>query len=234
MAGLTGNTKDTGNVNVRVDFVHGNFPMQPNDDRGGNSLDLTKGNHSVANVAWNGYPGEPAGVNVGVRGAAHRVVPTFVDQASKSAVIAAAKEVGFDEKDITWAVSDVGCLTKNYSTFKSVSPVATTQVTSPVGGITVTVYGSTMTCAVKTNAPTVKTVSLEPDVSCAAGNNDTTIAYYDWEVIDLSGKVTKYRKTTAAAFNHVFTTVGVQSVYLTITNTGGRSLKSAVKNFTTT
>jgi len=45
--------------NVAVDFVWGNFPLQPNDVRaenGGNLLDYTKDSHNIAEDGWNGYP----------------------------------------------------------------------------------------------------------------------------------------------------------------------------------
>lgn len=230
MAGLTGNTKDTGNVNVRTDFVWGSLPMQPNDDRGGNTLDLTKGNHSLAANDWQAYPL----YTVGGRGTKHKKVPSMADQRTKALCIADLKAVGFEDEDILFAVTDVGATAKAYGTFASSSPAATVQTTNPGDPVTVTLYGSTMVSVVKTNVPAVKTVLLEPDATCHVGNATGTIVYYDWEVIDLSGKVTKYRKTAATGFNHVFTTVGVQTVYLTITNSWGRSLKSAAKNFTTT
>jgi hypothetical protein len=45
--------------NVAVDFVWGNFPLQPNDVReenGGELLDADLDNHSIAYEGWNGYP----------------------------------------------------------------------------------------------------------------------------------------------------------------------------------
>ena len=45
--------------NVAVDFVWGNFPLQPNDVRlenGGSVLDYTKDSHNIAEDGWNGYP----------------------------------------------------------------------------------------------------------------------------------------------------------------------------------
>ena len=48
-----------GKGEVAVDFVWGNFPMQPNDVRsenGGGHLDITLDNHNIAYAGWNGYP----------------------------------------------------------------------------------------------------------------------------------------------------------------------------------
>ena len=43
--------------NVVVDFVWGNFPLQPNDDRvEPNLLDYTLDGHIIADAAYNGYP----------------------------------------------------------------------------------------------------------------------------------------------------------------------------------
>ena len=45
--------------NVAVDFVWGNFPLQPNDirrDNGGTNLDYTLDSHNIAEDGWNGYP----------------------------------------------------------------------------------------------------------------------------------------------------------------------------------
>ena len=43
--------------NVVVDFVWGNFPLQPNDDRpDGSRLNFALDNHVLAQTGWNGYP----------------------------------------------------------------------------------------------------------------------------------------------------------------------------------
>jgi hypothetical protein len=45
--------------NVVVDFVWGNFPIQPNDVRaenGGTLLDYTLDSHNIVEDGWNGYP----------------------------------------------------------------------------------------------------------------------------------------------------------------------------------
>ena len=57
-------TNQNGNLvddlgNVVVDFVWGNFPMQPNDVRaenGGGLLDYTLDSHNIVEDGWNGYP----------------------------------------------------------------------------------------------------------------------------------------------------------------------------------
>lgn len=42
--------------NVRVDYVWGNLPMQPNDARGMAQLDPALDNHVIAAEGWSGYP----------------------------------------------------------------------------------------------------------------------------------------------------------------------------------
>lgn len=48
--------RDSGG-NVQVDFVWGNFPLQPDDDRGENTLDPTLDNHVIATTGWANFPG---------------------------------------------------------------------------------------------------------------------------------------------------------------------------------
>jgi hypothetical protein len=44
------------NTNIRVDFVYGNMPMQPNEDRS-SSYKLSAGDsHAIALTEWNAYP----------------------------------------------------------------------------------------------------------------------------------------------------------------------------------
>lgn len=60
------NPRDTGrydattdtwiDTNVRVDFAWGNFPIQPNDDRGANVLDAALDNHVIATDGWSSFP----------------------------------------------------------------------------------------------------------------------------------------------------------------------------------
>ena len=47
--------RDTGG-NIAVDFVWGNMPMQPNDDRGGNPLNAALDSHIMVTDAYNGFP----------------------------------------------------------------------------------------------------------------------------------------------------------------------------------
>jgi hypothetical protein len=81
-----GNLLDTAG-NVAVDFVWGNFPLQPNDDReenGGELLDATLDNHSIAYEGWNGYPLYTPNTE-GAEGAGFIVVPSVIGQTTANA-----------------------------------------------------------------------------------------------------------------------------------------------------
>ena len=74
-----GNLLDTAG-NVAVDFVWGNFPLQPNDVReenGGELLDADLDNHSIAYEGWNGYPLYTPNTE-GAEGAGYIVVPSVI------------------------------------------------------------------------------------------------------------------------------------------------------------
>ena len=81
-----GNLLDTAG-NVAVDFVWGNFPLQPNDVReenGGELLDATLDNHSIAYEGWNGYPLYTPNTE-GAEGAGFIVVPSVIGQTTANA-----------------------------------------------------------------------------------------------------------------------------------------------------
>ena len=98
--------------NVVVEFVWGNVPMQPNDEReenGGALLDPDLDNHSIAYEGWNGYPLYNPGV-AGAEGAGYIVVRSVVGQTTANAtdiledaglVVTAAAATANAKKDIT-------------------------------------------------------------------------------------------------------------------------------------
>lgn len=85
-------TNENGNLvddkgNVVVDFVWGNFPLQPNDDReenGGGLLNATLDNHSIAYQGYNGYPLYTPNTQ-GAEGAGFIVVPSVLGQTTANA-----------------------------------------------------------------------------------------------------------------------------------------------------
>lgn len=82
-----GNLLDTAG-NVAVDFVWGNIPMQPNDEREENGqtvlLNPALDNHSIAYEGWNGYPLYNPGV-AGAEGAGYIVVPSVIGETTANA-----------------------------------------------------------------------------------------------------------------------------------------------------
>jgi hypothetical protein len=69
------NSRDT-NGNVQVDFVWGNVPLQPNDDRGEDTLDPNLDNHEIVYESWNGYPGYNPGAT-GPEGPTYTTIDSF-------------------------------------------------------------------------------------------------------------------------------------------------------------
>ena len=81
--------------NVQVDFVWGNFPIQPDADRGENTLDPALDNHSIATTGYANFPQFlPNYAGDGDTGF-EAVVPKLVklSQADAEAAIVAAKLV---------------------------------------------------------------------------------------------------------------------------------------------
>jgi hypothetical protein len=70
--------------NVAVDFVWGNLPLAPNDERlenGGALLDATLDSHEIAYQGWNGYPLYTENT-AGAEGAGYIVVPSVLGVAT--------------------------------------------------------------------------------------------------------------------------------------------------------
>jgi hypothetical protein len=92
--------------NVVVDFVWGNFPLQPNDvrpDTVAGRLDYALDNHVIAETAWNGYPlYEPNTDGEYVSGTPFIVVPNVLGLTTALA-LDALKDAGYVAADITTA-----------------------------------------------------------------------------------------------------------------------------------
>jgi hypothetical protein len=112
-------TNNNGNLidsagNVAVDFVWGNFPMQPNDDRDEavqGDLDATKNDHVIAYAKWNGFPQyTPNSVGAGV---GYVVVPSVIG------VVTATAQDTLDDAGLT--VTTASAATNNAKTVTAVS-----------------------------------------------------------------------------------------------------------------
>ena len=86
-------TNENGNLldsagNVAVDFVWGNFPIQPNDVReenGGSLLVPALDNHKIVYEGWNGYPLYSRPGLAGAEGSGYIVVPSVIGQTKVNA-----------------------------------------------------------------------------------------------------------------------------------------------------
>lgn len=110
--------------NVQVDFVWGNFPLQPDDARAsGHKLDAALDNHIIATSNYNGFPGyDPTAPNLDT--IVNVVVPNVVGQtlnAANSTLVAA----GLTQTSTTTAV---GATALNDGKVKSQNPAAAKSV----------------------------------------------------------------------------------------------------------
>ena len=113
------NALDSGG-NVAVDFVWGPFPIQPDDARGANTLDMALDSHSIVDVGWSGYPQFLANdtddiVNV--------TVPNVVDllEADAGTALVAA---GLIKGTVTTAGNGAGATVGNNGKVKTQTPAA--------------------------------------------------------------------------------------------------------------
>lgn len=125
--------RDTGG-NIAVDFVWGNMPMQPDDDRGDNTLDPDLDSHIIATSEWNGFPG-------------HTPVAPYLDTTANVAVpnvaadTAADAQAAIEAAGLVYAAGTAldnagGATAENDGTVGTQSPAAATVVNT---GSTVTV-----------------------------------------------------------------------------------------------
>jgi hypothetical protein len=130
--------------NVVVEFVWGNLPMQPNDDReenGGGLLAPTLDNHSIAYEGWNGYPLYTPNT-AGAEGAGYIVVPSVLGQTTAVAtnvleddglVVTAASATTNTLKDITRVNATSATVAVVYSTGAGAAYPVGTKVTIVAG-----------------------------------------------------------------------------------------------------
>jgi hypothetical protein len=180
-------TDDKGSV--VVDFVWGNFPMQPNDVReenGGGLLAPTLDNHSIAYEGWNGYPLYTPNT-AGAEGAGYVVVPSVLGLATA----AASRILTDDGLTVTTAAGATNTATQP----TRINVTATTAATITVAGGTNTwAVGTKVTIATGTGIPAAVVGTWT-----VTGGSGTTlvIAGTGWTVAD-SGAITPGTKLTGA------------------------------------
>jgi hypothetical protein len=175
-------TNNNGNLlddagNVAIDFVWGNFPMQPNDDRPNTTagrLDPALDNHIIALSGWNGYPQyNPNTAGEDVAGATDYVLVPSVLGLTTALATDAMKDASLVPTTATAATNVAGSITDIDRTagsttveltgvgFTAAYPVGTQITVASTGTVdgTWTVTGNTSTNKIRftSNASTVLT-----------------------------------------------------------------------------
>lgn len=178
--------------NVVVDFVWGNFPLQPNDVRaenGGGLLDYTLDSHNIVEDGWNGYPlytpNDPGSQSSNVD---YVLVPNVLGLVATDA----AALLGDLELNTTTASASTNTATQP----TEINVTSTTAATVTVSGGTGTwPVGTKVTIASGTGIPT----ALVGTWSVTGGTSSTlVIAGSGWTVAD-SGAITPGTKLTGAS-----------------------------------
>ena len=167
--------------NVAIDFVWGNMPIQPNDDRPNalaNRLDPALDNHIIALSGWNGYPQFTANsAGVDVLGAVDYVVVPEV----RGFATASAQDAMLDASLVVITASGA---TNTATQPTRINVTATTAATVYVSGGTSTWPASTkVTISAGTGIPT----ALVGSWTVTGGSGSTlTISGSGWTVADTS------------------------------------------------
>jgi hypothetical protein len=184
-------TNENGNLvddkgNVVVDFVWGNFPLQPNDDReenGGGLLDADLDNHSIAYEGWNGYPLYTPNTE-GAEGAGYIVVPSVIGQTTANAT-----DILEDAGLVVTAGSAATNAKKDVTRFNATSATVAVVYTSTAStaypvGTKVTLAAGTAAGSGPVNLPAY---ALGTWVVTAAASTNITIAGSGFTVADTTG-----------------------------------------------
>ena len=160
--------------NVAVDFVWGNFPIQPNDDRSEavqGDLDAAKNDHVIAYAKWNGYPlYTPNTVGAGV---GYVVVPNVVNKTTA---------VATDIMDDAGLVVTVASGAVN-------NTAGITEITRPEGSVTITfLCTNTFTAGENVRVAATGDSSLDGDYVVKFSNGAIfTVDGTDTDAVALSG-----------------------------------------------
>jgi hypothetical protein len=169
--------------NVVVDFVWGNFPLQPNDDRNvtptnsGNTypsglLNYALDNHVIAETGWNGYPLYTPNDKGEAQGTAY----------TYTAYVALANYLGLTIANATTAIAEAECVISNTAnatnTAKAITSIARTSGNKEVtitasGAFAAYLTGSKITIGASTGIPT----ELVGDWTVTGGTTPDTIKF---------------------------------------------------------
>lgn len=114
--------RDTGG-NLKVDFVWGNLPMQPNDDRS-TPLDPDLDNHGIVYSRWGGYPAFVKNNN----GSFDDITVPNVVGLTVAAATAALVAVGLGVGTVSDANNAAGATAENDGKVKTQTPAAATVI----------------------------------------------------------------------------------------------------------
>jgi hypothetical protein len=171
--------------NVAVDFVWGNIPMQPNDEREENGqtelLDPDLDNHSIAYEGWNGYPLYNPG-EAGAEGAGYIVVPSVLGQTTANAT-----DILEDDGLVVTVATAATNATNDITRFNATSATAATvyvDLPSFTAGSKVVISAGTEAGADPVNLPAY---ALGTWTVTAATSSTITIAGTGFTVADTTG-----------------------------------------------
>ena len=184
--------------NVVVDFVWGNLPLQPNDDRvEPNLLDWSLDNHIIADSGWGGYPlftSNSTGADV-AGSTDYILVPSVLGKTTALA-IDALEDAGFATKAGVNTITTASAATNTATQPTRINVTATTAATVYVSGGTGTwPVGTKVTIATGTGIPT----ALVGTWTVTGGDSSTlVISGTGWTVAD-TGSITPGTKLTGAS-----------------------------------
>lgn len=125
--------RDTGG-NIAVDYVWGNMPIQPNDDRDTN-LDPALDNHNIVTDAWSGYPGFVSNND----GSWDDITVPNVVGLTEAAATTALTAAGLTKGAVTTANNAAGATSSNDGKIKTQTPAAGTVINPSDGSASLSV-----------------------------------------------------------------------------------------------
>ena len=195
--------------NVVVDFVWGNFPLQPNDVREeGKRLDFALDNHVLAQVGWNGYPGyEP-----NTTGSAVDIDSPADGIQDNELFLTVPTVIGFTTALAADALKDAGFATVNTPT-----PTAGTNAAKEATAIARTAGSTTVTVTASSHGFVAGQVVVVANSGSAAANGEYTVLTAATNSFTASGTAT----TVLALTGLTATVVGKAGTVRSVTYASG-------------
>ena len=164
--------------NVAVDFVWGNFPLQPNDirrDNGGTNLDYALDGHNIAETGYNGYPlYVPNQDGAFTDGVAYIVVPNVLGQLTADAVD-------------TVTDAEMAPTTATAATNAAKTVTAVTRASGGLAVLTASGAGAAYAIGTKVTIASVDTTVNGTYTVVDKATNSVTVATTDTSALSLTG-----------------------------------------------